>query len=138
MSAEQRTTDSGDPTPFRGFAHPRGTGLSLSARGFRWVLTIEIPDGGGYPPFQELHQRPMTAADVRRFVGGLGLDWTRESGGSLRQGLVAMDSGFRLRLTPALDAPVDAAAMVDELEGLLRGSDRGPPERGRGAGPGGS
>lgn len=107
--------------PFKGFAHPAGSGLSLSARGHQWALTIETADGGPYPPFQEYHQHPMTADEVRRFIHGFDRDWQVQKGDTGREELVAMDNGFRVRLTPALDTPLDSEAMVTELEALLRG-----------------
>ncbi|HKJ70632.1 MAG TPA: hypothetical protein VKA55_02675 [Gammaproteobacteria bacterium] len=110
-----------DAHPFKGFAHPLGSALTLSARGHRWTLTIETADGGPYPPFQDYHQQGMDAAEVRRFIHGSGRDWEAATGDTGRDELVAMDNGFRVRLTPALDTPLDAAAMVAELEGLLQG-----------------
>lgn len=114
-------TASPETAPFKGFAHPLGSALSLSARGRRWSLTIETADGGPYPPFQDYHQQEMTAADVCRFIGGVDCDWQAVTGDTGREELAAMDNGFRVRLVPALDEPLDAAAMVAELEGLLRG-----------------
>ena len=107
--------------PFKGFAHPMGSALSLSARGYRWTLTIETADGGQYPPFQDYHQREMSGAEVRRFIHGFGRDWEVVTGDTGRDELAAWDNGFRVRLTPALDAPLDADAMVAEMEGLLQG-----------------
>ena len=106
---------------FKGFAHPMGSALSLSARGHAWSLTIETADGGPYPPFHEYHQQSMSGAEVRRFIDGFGRDWETVTGDTGRDELVAMDNGFRVRLQPALDASPDAAAMVAELEALLRG-----------------
>ncbi|MEF8793883.1 hypothetical protein [Thiohalorhabdus sp.] len=120
MSPTESNTSPG-ATPFKGFAHPRGSALSLSARGNRWTLTIETADGGPYPPFQDYHQRPMTSADVRRFIHGSGRGWQIQQGGNERSELVALDNGFRVRLTPALGAPLDAEVMVAELEELLGG-----------------
>jgi hypothetical protein len=105
--------------PFKGFAHPMGTGLSVSARGCRWSLTLEMPDGGQYPPFQDYHQQEMTAADLQRFINGRGLDWERQTGAAGREELVAMDNGFRVHLTPGMDVPLDPEAMVAELEARL-------------------
>ncbi|WP_143004132.1 hypothetical protein [Thiohalorhabdus denitrificans] len=109
---------SGTPT-FKGFAHPQGTGLTLSVRGCRWSLTLKTPDGGPYPPFEEYHQLEMTAADLQRFINGRGLDWKRQTGETGREELVAMDNGFSVHLTPALETPLDEAAMVAELEARL-------------------
>lgn len=120
MSSSESVT-APDAAPFKGFAHPGGSGLSLSARGHQWALTIETADRGPYPPFQDYHQQPMTAGDVRRFIHGLDRDWQVQQGDTGREELVAMDNGFRVRLTPALDTPLDAEAMVAELEVLLRG-----------------
>jgi hypothetical protein len=110
-----------DSQPFKGFAHPMGSALTLSARGYRWTLTIETADHGPYPPFQDYHQQAMAADEVRRFIDGFGRDWAVQVGDTRREELVAMDNGFRVRLVPALDTPLDAEAMVAELEGLLRG-----------------
>jgi hypothetical protein len=108
-------------TPFKGFAHPMGSALTLSARGYRWTLTIETADGGQYPPFQDFHQQLMTAGEVRRFIHGFGRDWEVATGDTGREELMAWDNGFRLRLTPALDTPLEPDAMVAEMEGLLQG-----------------
>jgi hypothetical protein len=108
--------------PFKGFAHPMGTGLSVSARGCQWSLTLEMPDGGQYPPFQGYHQQEMAAADLQRFIHGRGLDWQRQTGETGREELVAMDNGFRVHLTPGLGVPLDPKAMVAELEERLDGA----------------
>ncbi|MFA9459801.1 hypothetical protein [Thiohalorhabdus methylotrophus] len=106
-------------TPFKGFAHPRGVGLTLSARGCRWSLTLRTPDGGMYPPFEEYHQREMTPADVQRFISGRGLSWERRTGETGREELVARDNGFVVHLTPALETPLDEEGMLAELEARL-------------------
>jgi hypothetical protein len=98
-----------------------GSALTLSARGYRWTLTIETADHGPYPPFQDYHQQEMAPAEVRRFIEGFERDWQVQVGDTRREELVAMDNGFRVRLTPALDTPLDAEGMVAEMEGLLRG-----------------
>jgi len=120
LSPTESVTASG-AAPFKGFAHPRGSGLSLSARGHQWALTIETVDGGPYPPFQDYHQQPMTGVEVRRFIHGVGRDWQEQQGDTGRQELVAMDNGFRVRLTPALNEPLNRDVMVAELEALLGG-----------------
>lgn len=107
------------PAPFKGFAHPMGVGLTLSVRGRKWTLTLETSDGSAYPPFQGYHQREMTAADVKRFVRGTGQDWHQQTGATGRTELVAVDSGFRVRLAPTLGAQLDRDTMVSELESLL-------------------
>jgi hypothetical protein len=115
------SSDTAETAPFKGFAHPQGSGLTLSARGCRWTLTIETADGGPYPPFQAYHQQGMAAGEVCRFIHGLDRDWQVQVGETGRDELVAMDNGFRVRLIPALDVPLDRAAMVAELEERLRG-----------------
>ena len=121
MSGDQGQSFQHREAPFKGFAHPQGTGLSLSARGRKWLLTIETPDGGPYPPFQDYHQQPMTAADLGRFVSPRSLEWCPRADESARGELAALDNGFRLRLTPALEDPPDADTMIAELEALLKG-----------------
>ena|GEM_PF-7082573 len=115
------SSDTAQTAPFKGFAHPMGSGLTLSARGCRWTLTIETADGGPYPPFQAYHQQPMDGGEVRRFIDGFDRDWAVQVGETGREELVAMDNGFRVRLTPALDVPLDREVMVAELEERLRG-----------------
>ncbi|HKL78032.1 MAG TPA: hypothetical protein VJ985_06655 [Gammaproteobacteria bacterium] len=96
-----------------------GTGLTVSVRGCPWSLTLQTPDGGQYPPFEEYHQQEMTAADLQRFINGRGLEWEQRTGDTGREELVAMDNGFRLQLTPGMDVPLDREAMVAELEARL-------------------
>ena len=100
-----------------------GTGLSVSARGCQWSLTIQMPDGGQYPPFQDYHQQEMAAADLKRFIWGRDLTWERQVGEYGREELITRDNGFRLRLTTGLDQPLDAENMVAELEERLSQAD---------------
>ena len=105
--------------PFKGFAHPQSVGLTVGIRDRRWAVTIETPDRGPYPPFDEYHQHPMTVADVQRFISGVGLEWSRQEAGAGQEELVATDNGFRVRLTPALEVALEPEAMVADWERLL-------------------
>jgi hypothetical protein len=112
-----------EDSPFKGFAHPQSVGLTVGIRDRRWAVTIETPDRGPYPPFDEYHQTPMSVADVQRFISGVGLEWQRqEAGAAGQEELVATDNGFRVRLTPALDTPLEPEAMVADWEALLGGA----------------
>lgn len=100
-----------DPT-FKVFAHPMGEGISFTRRGTRWTLTLETVDGGKYPPFEAYHQQRVVPTELHRFIHmGVDQQWRETTDAAGRPEMVAEDSGFRLRLTPALDEPFDAQAL---------------------------
>jgi hypothetical protein len=98
---------------FKVFTHPMAEGMSFTRRGTRWTLTLETVDGGKYPPFEDYHQQRVAASELHRFIHmGVDQQWRQTSDEAGRPELVAEDSGFRLRLAPALDEPFDADSLV--------------------------
>jgi hypothetical protein len=97
---------------FKVFTHPMSEGISFTRRGTRWTLTLETVDGGKYPPFEDYHQQRVAPDELHRFIN-LGVDqqWREVTDAAGRPELVTEDSGFRLRLTPALDEPFDPQAL---------------------------
>lgn len=109
---------------FKVFTHPMSEGISFTRRGTRWTLTLETVDGGKYPPFEAYHQQRVDPGELHRFINmGVDQQWRETTDEAGRPELVAEDSGFRLRLAPALDEPFDADALLAAYREAFASSD---------------